>query len=193
MKFVDPSRTWYVVRSKVRQEDRAYLAIKRAGFDVYLPIVREERKNRRTKTFSIIEKPLMPGYLFVGFATFAKHFGMVRGCEGVLDFLGVQGEPIPIPSKAVEDLQIAETHHMFDDTREARIARGEEERTRRDNVKRQFAKGKSVKVSDSKHPFAEFQAVVDEVTSSGSVKALIDLFGRATIVEFSAAQLTPAA
>jgi len=193
MKLVDPSRTWFVVRSKVRQEDRAYMAIKRAGFHVYLPIMREERKHRRTNTYSVIQKPLMPGYLFVGFSTFAKHFGMVRGCEGVMDFLGVQGEPIPIPSKAVEDLQIAETNHMFDDTREARIARGEEERTRRDNVRKQFAVGKSVTVTDKTHFLADIQAVVDEVTSTGSVVALVNMFGQLVRAEFTANQLTPAA
>jgi len=191
--FVNPERTWYVVRSKVRQEDRAAYNIRRAGFDVYLPIMKFERKHRRTNTYSVIEKPLMTGYLFVGFASFAKHFGMVRGCDGVYDFLTVAGEPIPIPSQAVVDMQVAETDMRFDDTRAARIHRGEEERTRRDNIKKQFAKGKAVTISDAKHPFAEFQAVVDEVTSSGSVKALIDLFGRATIVEFQANQLSPAA
>jgi len=193
MKLVDPSRTWYVVRSKVRQEDRAAYNIVRAGFDVYLPLMRKERKPRRANTYITVEQPLMPGYLFVGFASFAKHFGMVRGCDRVYDFLGVEGTPIPIPSKAVVDMQVAEMDMRFDDTRAARIHRGEEERTRRDNIKKQFAKGKSVTISDAKHPFAEFQAVVDEVTSSGSVKALIDLFGRATIVEFQASQLSPAA
>jgi transcriptional antiterminator NusG len=193
MKPVDPSRTWFVVRSKVRQEDRAAYNIVRAGFDVYLPMVRYERLHRRKNTYSVLEKPLMPGYLFVGFAPFARHFGMIRGCDGVYDFLGVEGTPIPIPSKAVVDMQCAEIDMRFDDTRAARIHRGEEERTRRDNIKKQFAKGKAVTVTDAKHPLADIQAVVDEVTSTGSVVALVNMFGQLVRAEFTANQLTPAA
>jgi len=193
MKLVDPSRTWYVVRSKVRQEDRAAYNIVRAGFDVYLPMMRKERKPRRANTYITVEQPLMPGYLFVGFASFAKHFGMIRACDGVQDFLGVQGEPIPIPSKAVVDMQVAEIDMRFDDTRAARIHRGEEERTRRDNIKKQFAVGKSVTVTDAKHPLADIQAIVDEVTCTGSVVALVNMFGQLVRAEFTANQLTPAA
>jgi len=191
--LVNPERTWFVVRSKVRQEDRAAYNIRRAGFDVYLPIMKFERKHRRTNTYSIIEKPLMTGYLFVGFASFAKHFGMVRGCDGVYDFLTVAGEPIPIPSQAVVDMQVAETDMRFDQTRAARIHRGEEERTRRDNIKKQFAKGKAVTISDAKHPLVDIKAIVDEVTSTGSVVALVNMFGQLVRAEFTANQLTPAA
>lgn len=191
--LVNPERTWFVVRSKVRQEDRAAYNIRRAGFDCYLPIARVEKRHRRTNTFSVVERPLMTGYLFVGFASFAKHFGMVRGCDGVLDFLGVQGEPIPIPSSAVVDLQVAEMDMRFDDTRAARIHRGEEERTRRDNIKKQFAKGKAVTISDAKHPLVDIKAIVDEVTSTGSVVALVNMFGQLVRAEFTANQLTPAA
>lgn len=196
MKLVDPSRTWYVVRSKVRQEDRAAYNIRRAGFDVYLPTMREERKPRRSNVhkphlYTVVERPLMTGYLFVGFASFAKHFGMVRGCDGVLDFLGVQGEPIPIPSSAVVDLQVAEMDMRFDKTRAARIHRGEEERTRRDNVKRQFAKGRAVTITDAASAFAGIQGAVDEVTSSGNIEVLVEMFGGLVRAEFTASQLTP--
>lgn len=193
MKLVDPSRTWYVVRSKVRQEDRAAYNIQRAGFDVYLPTAKYERKNRRTNTYSVIEKPLMTGYLFVGFASFAKHFGMIRACDGVQDFLGVQGEPIPIPSKAVVDMQVAEMDMRFDDTRAARIHRGEEERTRRDNVKRQFAKGRAVTITDAASALAGITAIVDEVNSSGHIEVLVEMFNGLVRAEFTANQLTPAA
>jgi len=135
----------------------------------------------------------MPGYLFVGFAPFARHFGMIRACDGVMDFLGVDGTPIPIPSQSVVQMQEAEIDMRFDLTRAARIHRGEEERTRRDNIKKQFAKGKSVTVTDKAHFLADIQAVVDEVTSTGSVVALVNMFGQLVRAEFTANQLTPAA
>jgi transcription antitermination factor NusG len=193
MKLIDPTKVWYVVRSKVRQEERAAKHIQEAGFDVYLPIRREEKKSRSQKTFSVIEKPLMVGYLFVGFTSFARHFGKVAGCDGVYDFIKVQGEPIPVPASAVNDIQVAEMNLVFDDTREARIHRGEEERTRKLNTRKKFPRGGVSIVVDETHPFANLNVVIEEVTSSGNVKALIDLFGRATSVEFEAGQLKPAA
>lgn len=193
MKLIDSSRTWFVARSKVRQEDRAYKAIQRAGFDVYLPIMKVEKKHRRTNTYSVIEKPLMTGYLFVGFASFAKHFEMVRKCDGVLDFLKGMDGPLPFPTKDVIEIQCAEIDMRFDNTRAARIHRGEEEKTRKLTIRKQFAKGSDVMVSDSKSPFADIHAVVEDVTNSGNVRVLMDLFGRMVAAEFQANQLKPAA
>lgn len=193
MKLVDPKKAWFVCRSNVRQEERAAESIRLAGFDVYLPRMKLETKDRRTKAFRETVKPLMTGYLFVGFTSFARHFEMVRKCDGVYDFVKVMGEPIPVPAASVIDIQCAEMDMRFDNTRAARIHRGEEMKSRKLNIRKQFQKGAAIVVTDEAHPFAHFQAVVDEVTSSGSVKALIDLFGRATSVEFQAGQLKPAA
>lgn len=193
MKPIDPGKSWYVVRSQIRGEEKAASSIRLAGFDVYLPKMRLEKKHRRTNTYSEIERPLMPGYLFVGFATFARHFGMVRDCDGVYKLLEVQGEPIQVPSRSVVEIQCAEMDMRFDDTRKARIHRGEEERTRKLNTRKRFPVGAHTEVVDETHPFANFPAIVDEVTSSGSIKALIDLFGRAVSVEFEEKQLKPAA
>lgn len=193
MKLVDQSKCWFVVRSQVRQEDRAARSIQQAGFDVYLPTMRFEKKHRRNNTYSEVEKPLMVGYLFVGFSTFARHFEKVRKCDGVYDFVKVMGEPIQVQGREVASIQTAEMEMAFDDTRAARIHRGEEERTRKLTLKKQFPRGLSVRVADEKNPFADFTAVVEEVTRSGSVKALVDLFGRLVAVEFHAGQLTPAA
>jgi transcriptional antiterminator NusG len=160
---------------------------------VYLPKMRLEKKHRRTNTYSEVERPLMPGYLFVGFTSFARHFGMVRDCDGVYKLLEVQGEPIQVPSQSVVEIQCAETDMRFDDTRKARIHRREEAKTRKLTVEMKFPPGREVVVSDAKHPFADFHAVVDEVTKSGNIRALVTLFGRAVAVEFQAVQLSPAA
>jgi transcriptional antiterminator NusG len=193
MRLVDPAKTWFVVRSAVRQEERAANAIRLAGFDVYLPTMRIEKKHRRTNTYSEVERPLMTGYLFVGFTSFAKHFGMIAKCDGVYDFVKVQGEPIPVSANDVIAIQVAEMDMRFDDTRAARIHRKEEAKTRKLTTEMKYPPGKDVVVSDAKHPFADFHAVVDEVTKSGNIRALITLFGRAVAVEFEAGQLQPAA
>ncbi|MEJ1118920.1 hypothetical protein V9K92_10635 [Phyllobacterium sp. CCNWLW109] len=47
-------------------------------------------------------------------------------------------------------------------------------------------------VTEKGNPFATFGGVVEEVTKSGKVIALIELFGRMTAVQFDGKQLTPA-
>lgn len=193
MKLIDPTKHWFVVRSQIRSEEKAASSIRLAGFDVYLPRQRLEKKHRRNNTYSEVERPLMPGYLFVGFTSFAKHFGMVRDCDGVYKLLEVQGEPIQVPSQSVVEIQCAEIDMRFDDTRKARIHRREEAKTRKATTEMTFPAGKSVNVIDPKHWAATFSGVVEEVTKTGNVKALVYLFGRATSVEFEAGQLKPAA
>jgi transcriptional antiterminator NusG len=193
MKLVDPSKAWFVVRASIRAEEKAASSIRLAGFDVYLPKMRLEKKHRRTNTYSEVERPLMPGYLFVGFTSFARHFGMVRDCDGVYKLLEVQGEPIQVPSQSVVEIQCAETDMRFDDTRKARQHRKEEARTKRETTRMQFPAGSNVVVSDTDSPFSSFKAVVEEVTRTGHVKALVNLFGRMVPAEFEEKQLKPAA
>ncbi len=191
MKLVDPQKLWFVLRSKVRQEERAEKHIREAGFDVYLPRMKEERQDRRTHVYSTIEKPAFVGYLFVGFTSFACHFEKVRKCDGVYEFIKVQGEPISIPSRAVVDIQVAEMDMRFDKTRAAQIHRGEIEKTKKLETKKQFPKGLNVHTSEG--PFANLMMVVEEVTKSGNVTVLVDMFGQAVRAEFNAGQLKPAA
>ena len=193
MKLIDPTKHWFVVRSQIRSEEKAASSIRLAGFDVYLPRQRLEKKHRRTNTYSEVERPLMPGYLFVGFTSFAKHFGMVRDCDGVYKLLEVQGEPIQVPSQSVVEIQCAEIDMRFDDTRAARIHRGEEEKTRKATIKKRFPAGATVIVADEGSLWADWTGTVEGVTKTGNVTALIELFGRLTKVEFEAGQLKPAA
>lgn len=187
MKPIDTSKTWYVVRSNIKCEQKAADNIRLAGFDVYFPRQRFERKHRRTNLYTTHERPLMMRYLFVGFDKRHKHFGFVRSCEGVERLLEVGGEPIPVPAKEVEAIYLAEVDMRFDDTRAARIHRKEEAKTRQQTLEMKFNKGRHVDVLDG--PFANLHAVVEEVTKTGNIKAMVKLFGRLTPVEFEAEKL----
>lgn len=190
MKPIDTSKTWFVVRTNVQKEAKAAENIRLRGFDVYLPFQRFEKKHRRTNTYQTFERPLMLRYLFVGFHSKAKHFGFVRACDGVERFLEVQGEPIPVDSEDVQAIYMAEVDMRFDDTRAARIHRREEAATRKATIEMKFAKGRDVEVIDG--PFASFHAIVQEVTKTGNVKVMLNLFGRFTAAEFEAGQLSAA-
>lgn len=187
---IDKSKLWYVVRANIKAEMKAAENIRLAGFDVYLPRQRYEIKHRRTNTYTVKERPLMMRYLFVGMSHDALHFGFVRSCEGVERFLEVEGRPLRVRPKDVDAILDAEIDMRFDDTRAARIHRKEEARTRKETVRMKFTPGTQVTITDG--PFADFAAVVEQVTSSGSVEALVQLFGRLSTVSLDAKQLQPA-
>lgn len=196
MKLVSLDKTWFVLRSAVRGEEKAVASIREArieGVSIYLPRMKLERKDRRTNVYREIVKPLMVGYLFVGFDPRKKHFGAVANCDYVYDFVKVRGEPIPVPAIEIAKIEEAEIDYRFDDTRKARIHRKEEAKTRKLTTEMKFPPGKEVFVTDASHPFVDFHAVVEEVTKTGNIRALVNLFGRATSVEFQAGQLKPAA
>ncbi|SFJ54739.1 Transcription antitermination factor NusG [Phyllobacterium sp. CL33Tsu] len=188
---IDTDKHWYVVRTTVKGEEKACVNIRKAGFDTYFPRRRVEVQHRRTKTYVVKEQPLMPRYLFVGFAPRNVNFYAVRESDGVECILGVDGRPILIPSKDVEKIFLAEVDLKFDDTKAARIHRKEEAKTEKETTLMRYPAGASVFVTDLVSPFATFGGIVDEVTKAGRIIALIDLFGRLTPVEFEPRQLSP--
>jgi transcription termination/antitermination protein NusG len=190
---IDKDKRWYVVRTNVKAEEKASENIRKAGYGVYYPRSRVEVKNKRTHTYTTRENPLMSRYLFVGLPQSDRNFFKVRCCDGVECILGVDGRPIRISADHVEAIHIAEVDMQFDDTRAARIHRKEEARSKKATTEMQFPKGEGILVTDSINPFAMFGGVVQEITKSGRVIVLIELFGRMTPVEFEARQLTPAA
>lgn len=187
---IDLQKRWYVVRTNVQRENMAADSLRKAGFDYYLPRARVERLNKRRHTYRTVERPLMVGYLFVGLPVGAEHFGLVRACKGVKGLVGdYDYHPLSVPAKAVEEIFIAEIDMQFDDTREARIHRKEEARTKKATLAMTFPATSEWLVSDG--PFASFNATVEGVTSAGLVKALVYIFGRSTVVEFDPKQLSP--
>lgn len=190
---IDKDKQWYVVRTNVKCEEKASNNIRKAGYEVYYPRRRVEVKNRRTHTYTTRESPLMPRYLFVGLPQTDRNFFKVRSCDGVECILGVDGRPARISADHVEAIYLAEVDMRFDDTRAARIHRRQEAKSKKVTTEMQFPKGESILVTDTINPFAMFGGVVQEVTKSGRVIALVELFGRMTPIEFEARQLTPAA
>lgn len=189
---IDKDRQWFVVRTIAKGEEKAFENILKVGFDAYFPRRRVEVQHRRTRTYVVKEQPLMPRYLFVGLPKVNLDFYLLRNCEGVECILGVDGRPLRVSGTEIETIYLAEVNMNFDDTRAARIHRKEEAVSARKNTICQFPAGQVVFVTDPANPFLQHGGIVQEVTATGKVKALLELFGRMTPVEFCADQLTVA-
>lgn len=180
---------WCVVRANVKCERKAADNIRAAGFAYYLPMSRVETWNKRTNVYRITDHVLMPRYLFAGIPA-EDHVGIVKNCEGVEMVLSTEGQfgrPLRIPAETIERFLLAEVDMRFDDTRAARILRGDEPRTVKARTEVAFPPGSRALVNDG--PFASFMATIEEATTSGKVKALVEIFGRMSSVEFDPDQL----
>lgn len=178
---ISEDRFWFVVRTGIKAEDKASLSLHQAGFDVYFPRRRVEKWNKRTNTFRTKEYALMQRYLFIG--SDDRHPDRANDCDGVEEILGYRENYCEcIPHRIVAAIHSAEINMKFDDTRAARKHRQEEVNAEKSATEAKFPVGSQVKVIGG--PFSSFSGIIEEVTTRGSVKALLSLFGRMSLTEF---------
>lgn len=195
MALTIPSRRWFVLRLrttynltlKAGSTDVAFAALKELGYDVYLPRRRLDRFNRRKNVTVEWSEPLLPGYLFIvhprpGHAV--DDWDEVRGVDGVIAPLRGERGPLLIPDAVIEAIMTAEFASTYDETTDARRARGE---TRRAGLEKRFPPGRLFQVTDG--PFASFLAEVESLTQQDRVKALLNIFGQMVPAEFDPKQL----
>lgn len=129
----DPFPQWYVARIGGRVEAIAQRAAE-AGIATYSPISRLFAKppapgarRRAINAPAVIERPLMPGYLFVELDAAAPRFGLfaadglsgapgsptapIHGCRG---FLMSDGAPARVAPAVIDDMRAREARGEFD-------------------------------------------------------------------------------
>lgn len=98
-----PEARWHAAYIVARHEKVVAQQLVSRGLESFLPLHRATHcwKNRRAR----VELPLFPSYLFVRI----KRVDRVRALEvpGVVHFVSVRGEPVPIPDDEIENLRTA--------------------------------------------------------------------------------------
>ena len=112
--MTDSALKWFVVRTNPRCEERAVESLKAEGIRVYCPMQLLEKRQGKQRKRVEVERPLFVRYIFVGLRNVFTPFGVVRKCDGVKEFVGVQGEPMQVPWKSIEVLQVGEDMGLFD-------------------------------------------------------------------------------
>ncbi|MBR9907028.1 MAG: transcription/translation regulatory transformer protein RfaH [Gammaproteobacteria bacterium] len=95
--------TWYVVRTKPRQETRARLNLENQDINAFLPEITLQ-KIRRGKRTDVTE-PLFPGYIFAELDDYAGKFHKVRSTFGVAKMLTFGETPATIPDALIEEMR----------------------------------------------------------------------------------------
>lgn len=160
---------WFIVRTNPQCENKAVRSLMESGFEAYAPVIRKEVVHHRSKKKLVREFPLLRGYVFLGMAGPIRHWGFVRKCDGVKSVLGIDGRPLAIATNDVEAFRSRELAGEWDATAKKKVRA------------HCFVNGQKLRVKDG--PFTSFIAEVVDARGQKAVRAIIDLFGRATEME----------
>ena len=94
---------WFLVQTKVRQEQRAAENLERQNVASFCPMIRVEKITRGKR--AEVQDVLFPGYLFVQLGEFSVSTTAVRSTRGVSHFVTSAGAPIKVPDGLVEQLR----------------------------------------------------------------------------------------
>ncbi len=94
---------WYVVNSKVRAENLAFMNLVRQGFEAYFP--RYPKRRWHARRLDLVHAPLFPRYLFVRLDPLTSQWRKIRSTIGVTDLVCNGNSPVPVSDGVVEEIQ----------------------------------------------------------------------------------------
>ena len=169
---------WYVVHTQSSCEAKAKASIenriKQKGFEGYfgeiliptenvVSLVKGQKQTTAQKFF--------PGYIFVQMHLTEETWHLVKGSTKVTGFVGHSTHPSPVPDHEVQKI-----------TKQMTVG------VEKPRHKVSFRAGESVHVTGG--PFSNFNGTVEEVhQEKGTLKVLVNIFGRPTPVELDFAQV----
>ena len=94
---------WYAIYTRSRHEQKVNDRLLRKKIETFLPLI--ERWSRRRDRRKRISLPLFPGYLFVRTPMDACTHLEILKTESVVQILGDNGKPVPVPDDQVCAIQ----------------------------------------------------------------------------------------
>lgn len=153
------------VRNTGLREFVPALILRRAGFEVFLPIKKVWRvKNRHTKEKHLVDVPLLVDWMFVGWSADEARFHELMSFEVVSGVMGTGGRPVRFSHGKVMDLMRRWSGKYLPPEYHRYMRTGME-----------FGPGSDVVVLEG--PFKDFSAKVIEI-SGPSARIAIQIFGR---------------
>ncbi|MEK7556763.1 MAG: transcription termination/antitermination protein NusG [Patescibacteria group bacterium] len=172
----DDGRSWYVIHTYSGYEDNVArnlrqriesMGMEDKIFQVVVP--REKKIQVKNGKRQTIEERLFPGYVLVQMIVTEDSWYVVRNTPNVTGFVGSGTTPTAVAPEEVD--------RLF-----ARMGEAEPK------YKLDLNAGDSVKIMDG--PFKDFDGKVSEVNEArGTVKVLVNVFGRETPVELDFLQV----
>lgn len=163
-----PTKSWYLVYTKPRQEEIALTNLVRQDYGAYLPQVREVRK-RQGRRIMVVE-PLFPRYLFIYLDTHTDNWGPIRSTLGVASLVRFGQEPARIPDELVDFLK----------AREGEVGLHEW-------AEQNYRAGDKVRVAEG--AFQGYEGILLARNSRERVLVLLDILGRQVRTRINVSQI----
>lgn len=158
-------RAWFVLQTVLHGEEKVAEALKAMGFESYAPMMKRDvwvsrAKRVTTRTFRLFNR-----YLFAKLPADTRQWKMVRAIDEYDGVLGANGIPAVVREADIVRFRAAEAACEFDLTKHDRFPVGSRLRILRG-------------------PFGGWSGQVVSVEGKRVVRAIIDLLGRLTPVDF---------
>lgn len=101
--FSGPGAQWYAVHTRPQHEKAVVVHLQRQGITTFLPLVSE--MHRWSDRLKVVHLPLFTCYAFLHMRLMPESWAKVMGVTGVIRFVGVRGQGIPIPDSQVYAVQ----------------------------------------------------------------------------------------
>jgi len=160
---------WHVARTHAHSESKARNNLLRQGYEVYLPVCRRVRTHARRR--ETVQRPLFPGYLFVGFDIENTRWRSIFSTIGVASLICNGEVPSRVPQGIVESIRAAEVDGFFDFT----------------NPVARLKPGDSVRVATG--PFAGLIGRLHSAVSKNRVRVLLEILGRQSPTELDMSEV----
>lgn len=168
-------KLWYVLKVQSNREksirDSLMRHARQEGLeeffgDIVIPTEKVvENKNGKKK---VVEHKLYPGYLMIQMVLNDDTWYLVRTTNGVGDFTGAAGKPLPMPEHEIQ--------RMLKTREEQKVEAAPQK------MKVEFATGEIVKIKEG--AFEGFEGPIDSIDeTNGKIKVLVEIFGRSTPVD----------
>ena len=169
---MNDKKRWFVVRTHPNGEFKALAHILRQGFDGYLPrYIKRRRHARKTEN---VQKPLFPGYLFVGMDPERARWRVLNSTVGVSELICHSGQPAAVPDEVIDDIRRHEDESGY-------VILGEHAG---------LQKGDRVRITEGS--LSDQVGIFDAPSDQQRVFMLLDLLGRQVRIKMPIGALAPA-
>lgn len=159
---------WYLVQCKPREDQRALLNLRNQGFATFAPFCVVERRARHG--FVKRREPLFPGYAFVELNRIQHNWGALRSTRGVARLVQFGSNAAMVPDEVIEELRHVDGAELSSSLHA-------------------LAPGAPVRILEG--PFADLEAVFQEVEGDARVRVLIELMHREVSIRLHAISIAP--
>ena len=162
---------WCVVHTQSRGEGRAEHNLRSQGYTLYAPVV--WRKVRHARQLKTVQTALFPRYIFVRLDLDRDRWRNINATAGVSHLITIRDRPLPLPDGLVEALMAAHAPQLLRDQ------------------DAEFEVDKTVQLRGG--PFADLIGRIESVDEGGRVQVLLEIMGRAVLVQTTLAHVSPSA